>query len=433
MAGRFAKHNGATLTIERVSSKSSTTELRRFKPDFYNPYQKPVRSPNLLQYRPSGTYGKRIVEQATKTVAKRAPLAVVGPLGDLLALGLIGWDLYLLLLELQNNANPIPPFADPPGGGRNEPSNYDWTGWNVATSDFHPANFAGFGTTSFGTVTWTPGAGPYVVDTSGFWSDSIEGEAPGYQVGIGTTLETWLSTHVNAGDAFQYKNDYYATDTAHFLEGPRNAYHGWYQRTADGTAGDPLYIGVGVPLPMDLPLDWAEPDPNMKRDMFPDGINMHTDPMRDPETEPKGRRRFKIPNPTRPSERTRERKVKGSLQTILKALDIVSESSEFVGAFYDALPEDVRDRWDQKGRGLMDNAGQYGIDGVDWKLNALWHNWHKVDVEQAIKNVIANELQDKLLGLYQRSLPKNIGHVADFGSMELNKLITLFNDTIGLS
>lgn len=433
MAGRFAKHNGATLTIEREAPKTQPTELRRFKPDFYDPIRKPITSPNLLTNRAEATFGKRVVDAAAKQVARRAPLALAGPLGDLLALGLITWDLYLLLLELQNNANPVPPMAAPPGG-TSDPANYDWTGWNVATNDVFAGSFAGFGTTTVGTVTWTPVGSPYVMDTSSFWSNTIEGEGPGYQVGFGTTLENWLSTHVAAGEAFQYKNDYDAADTAHFLEGPRNAFHGWYQRNWDGTSPEPLYIGVGTPLPMDLPLDWAEPDPNMKRDMFPDGHNM-TEATPAPETDPRYKRgpRFRPPRPTRPDRNVRERKMKGPLQTVLKILDIVSEGSELVGAFYDALPKETRQKWDQKGRGLMDNAGQYGIDGADWKARALWHNWHKVDIEQAIKNVIANEFQDKILGMYQRSLPKNIGHAADAGSLGLNDLINLFNDTVGLS
>ena len=229
------------------------------------------------------------MDAAAKQVARRAPLALAGPLGDLLALGLITWDIYLMLLELQNNANPVPPMAAPPGG-TSDPANYDWTGWNVATLGGHPANFAGFGVTSFGTVTWTPVGSPYVVDTASFWNNTLDGEAPGYQVGIGTTLETWLATHVAAGEAFQYKNDYDAVDTAHFLEGPRNAFYGWYQRDWGGTSPEPLYIGVGVPLPMDLPLDWAEPDPNMKRDFFPDGHNITAQGERAPQEDPKYKR-----------------------------------------------------------------------------------------------------------------------------------------------
>lgn len=440
MPGRFTKYNGATEVIDRGASTPSPSELRRFKPDFYNPYRQPVRSPNLLTNRVQQTFGKRIVDAAERQVARRAPLALAGPLGDLLALGLIGWDLYLLLLELQNNANPVPPSSPPPApGGTSHPGNYDWSGWNVATGQTNalPEVPDTFPVVSAGGVTYTPVGGPFVTDTFGFWLDEVDGMSmTGYQVGIGTTLEQWLSTHTNAGDAFQYHNDY---DGTPFASPPitrqGTAWSGWYQRTVDGAAGDPLYIGFGTPLPMDLPLDWAEPDPNMKRNMFPDGIADPGSPEKDPEPDPRYKRgpRWRPPRPAPPKKGIRERKMKGPLNTILHVLDIVSEASEYVGAIYDALPKDVRDRWDQKGRGLMDNAGQYGIDGADWKLNAIWHNLHKVDVEQAIKNIIANEFQDKILGKYQQALPKNIGHVADVGSLGLNELITLFNDTIGLS
>ena len=97
---------------------------------------------------------------------------------------------------------------------------------------------------------------------------------------------------------------------------------------------------------------------------------------------------------------------------LYKALDAVSESAEVVDAVYDALPKDVRKRWEKerfpdarwirdKNTGEWvrvgverpgDNFGQYGIDGADWKLQALYYNWHKVDVEKAIKNIIKNEL-----------------------------------------
>lgn len=454
MAGRFAKHNGATLVIEREAPKSKSTELRRFKPDFYNPFRKPIRSPNLLTNRANGTFGKRVVDAAAKQVARRAPLALAGPLGDLLALGLITWDLYLLLLELQNNANPVPPMAAPPGG-TSDPANYDWTGWNVATGQTNapPQGFAGFPVVSHGGITYTPTGGPYVADTSSFWIDEVDGSSfTGYQVGIGTTLEQWLAAHPSAGEAFKYQNDYNQSPLPVPWANPNGyAWYGWYQRTVGAT--DPLYIGVGTPLPMDLPVDWAEPDPNMKRDFFPDGTNMAGQAEREPRTDPRYKRgpRYRPPRPTRPDRRTRERKVKGPLQTVLKILDIVSEGSELVGAFYDALPKETRQKWEEAyagghyakvggkwkwiidSRGLIDNAGQYGIDGADWKARALWHNWHKVDIEQAIKNVIANEFQDKILGQYQRLLPKNIGHVADAGSLGLNDLINLFNDTIGLS
>lgn len=109
------------------------------------------------------------------------------------------------------------------------------------------------------------------------------------------------------------------------------------------------------------------------------------------------------------------------------ALDVVSEYSEIVDAFYEALPNDVRNRWERKlgfhwvkykgkwvkmppknlERGLLDNAGQYGIDGADWKAQALFHNIAKVDVSSAVENIIKNRLEDKVLGTLQRARPKN--------------------------
>lgn len=437
MVGRFTKYNGATEVIDRGAWKPQSSELWRFKPDVYQPFRKPIRSPNLLTNRVEREFGKRIVDQAAKTVARRAPLALAGPLGDLLALGLISYDLYLLLLELQNQRNPVPPLA-PPTGGLDNPDNYDWTGWNRATTEANtpPVPSGDFQSFSYADgvppdTTYTPQGAIYYDGTFGFWIDSKSG----YGVGLGAHDYPDIASAIAAtpdGWAFQRKMD--ASITGHnggWTEG--QLWNGWFQRQVGGA--DPLYIGIGVPLPMDIPLDWAEPDPNMKRNFFPDGIADPGSPEKDPETVPKYKRgpRWRPPRPAPPKKGTRERKMKGPLQTIMNALDIVSEASEFVGAFYDALPDRTKYEWEQKSRGLLDNAGQYGIDGADWKLNALWHNWHKVDIEQAIKNVIANEFQDKVLGQYQRALPKNIGHVADAGSLGLNELIELFNRTIGLS
>lgn len=83
-----------------------------------------------------------------------------------------------------------------------------------------------------------------------------------------------------------------------------------------------------------------------------------------------------------------------------KAMDNISEAAEVVDALYDALPDDVQKRWekDRESRGLADQAGQYGIDGADWKAQAIWHNAHKIDWDEAIKNIIQNQVEDALYG-----------------------------------
>lgn len=160
---------------------------------------------------------------------------------------------------------------------------------------------------------------------------------------------------------------------------------------------------------------------------------------------------------TRPRKREKQRKVMTKSAKIgialYKILDGISESAEVVDAFYDALPKEVRKRWEKErfpdarwikdkntGKWVRvgverpgDNFGQYGIDGADWKLEALYYNWHKVDVEEAIKNIIKNELSDRVIGGIQAGLPKNSGAAHSQGEMELGQsLDDWFSSELGL-
>jgi hypothetical protein len=87
---------------------------------------------------------------------------------------------------------------------------------------------------------------------------------------------------------------------------------------------------------------------------------------------------------------------------MFNVLDKLSEAAEVVDSFYQALPKDVRKRWNRPER-PGDQMGQYGAEGADWKLQALYHNWEKVDMNEAIKNVLANQLEDKLYGEAHRA------------------------------
>lgn len=114
-----------------------------------------------------------------------------------------------------------------------------------------------------------------------------------------------------------------------------------------------------------------------------------------------------------PPSSTKERKVlsRGKLFAIaaFKAMDWASEASDIVDAVYQALPDDVRRRWDRPDRGALDQMGQYGIGGADWKLQALWHNWHRLDVEKALENIVKNQLEDAVYGNIHKHLPKQTG------------------------
>lgn len=165
-------------------------------------------------------------------------------------------------------------------------------------------------------------------------------------------------------------------------------------------------------------------DPNIMRDL-PGSEPYPAEPPPAPLPDPAGGewqwRSDGPPNPpprphTRqpPRGRNKERKARSRSAAIgialFRALDWISEAAEVVDALYDALPKDVKARWgrDRDGRGFIDQAGQYGIDGADWKLQALYHNWHKVDVPQAIKNIVKNGVEDKVIGGISRTVPKQV-------------------------
>jgi hypothetical protein len=111
---------------------------------------------------------------------------------------------------------------------------------------------------------------------------------------------------------------------------------------------------------------------------------------------------YKTARSSVPPKGTKEMKTKGLKIAVAVAglLDRISEGAEVIDAIYQALPTDVRKRW-EKGRDLDrqgDQLGQYGIAGADWKVQAIWHNVLKIDPNKALKNILLNELSDKLYG-----------------------------------
>ena len=105
------------------------------------------------------------------------------------------------------------------------------------------------------------------------------------------------------------------------------------------------------------------------------------------------------PPQSSPRRGEKEKKTRGKGMNIAQLLDLVSESAEVVDAVYEALPDDVKRRWgrDRKER-PGDQMGQYGLSGADWKLQAIWHNWDKIDAKEAVSNIIRNEIEDRLYG-----------------------------------
>lgn len=136
-------------------------------------------------------------------------------------------------------------------------------------------------------------------------------------------------------------------------------------------------------------------------------------------------------NPPAKGEHTR--KYKGPLGRVLAVSDAVSEGSEVVDAFYEALPKKVKDNWDcNRNAAFIDSAGQYGISNADCKLGALWHNWHKVDMNRAVQNLVANYIEDKVVGGIQRMIPRNTINAVQDGEKLVSKALDELFKSVGL-
>lgn len=125
-----------------------------------------------------------------------------------------------------------------------------------------------------------------------------------------------------------------------------------------------------------------------------------------------------------PPKGTKEKKVQNNSarlgKAIYDAVDNISEKAEIVDALYKALPEDVRKRWEKKvkrrgiaqqgrDRGFADQFGQYGIAGADWKMEAIWYNYHRLDGVEAVRNIVKNHVEDLVIGKINAVLPRNVG------------------------
>lgn len=157
--------------------------------------------------------------------------------------------------------------------------------------------------------------------------------------------------------------------------------------------------------------------------------------------DPPAKRKPQLHKRRKPPRREKQKKVRGPIFWFFAIADAMSESAEVVDALYEALPEDVKKRWERDrkisnadaGRhALIDQAGQYGIDGADWKAQAVFHNFHKIDGAEALRNIIANQVEDKLIGGLHRNLPPNMINAAEDGQKAYAKLVDKALKELGL-
>lgn len=224
---------------------------------------------------------------------------------------------------------------------------------------------------------------------------------------------------------------------------PGTKYHTGYhmERTETSVEVSPP---AADPVPAFMPVWWG-PSPNDMRwlrtapEFAPaPASELLTLPARALEVSADGKRVVKLTPRAPPGPREKEKKVVSRSAKVavalFNALDQVSELSELVSVFYEALPKKLRRDYEKslgfrwvhlkKGgyawvappelkRGLIDKAGQYGIGGGDWKARLVWTHWRQLDPVEAMKGLMNNATQDFVHGQLHKRLPRNIGHGVD--------------------
>jgi len=201
-----------------------------------------------------------------------------------------------------------------------------------------------------------------------------------------------------------------------------------------------------------LPTTWQMGNPNIERDLKTEPVQYEkqveevTERVWDSE---KVQTRVSARRPPETGETERKFLSRSArfMIAMFKGLDAVSELSEIVDVFYDAIPQKLRDEYEKElgfrwmhlrsgkwvkvkppslKRGLLDKAGQYGIDGADWKANAVRKHFMQIDVEKAFKGLINNATQDFVHGQLHKNLPRNTGKALDDGIKQVENFLQEF-------
>lgn len=148
-------------------------------------------------------------------------------------------------------------------------------------------------------------------------------------------------------------------------------------------------VRLADPIPLAEPSPWARSKPIMQFDVSPTGAPMPWAPPAPPHR--------------RAPPRVREKHRKGESPDpslgpkLADKLEKISEGCDLIDSLYQALPPEVDAKW--KCNAIKGGfGGQYEVGGCNCKAAALAHNFHKLDLTDAVRNILTNEIEDRIIG-----------------------------------
>lgn len=141
----------------------------------------------------------------------------------------------------------------------------------------------------------------------------------------------------------------------------------------------PVPLPVPVPLPGTMPLARPEPLPAQAQQVWP---------VPGPNARPAQGHKFR-----RPEKGVKERKMKLALggSAVGMAVNVVTEGLDFLDALYFAIPKNLR-------RGERDPQS---------KATAVYRHFLDIDLQTALKNLLVNEVGDRLIGGVSNKLKRS--------------------------
>lgn len=138
------------------------------------------------------------------------------------------------------------------------------------------------------------------------------------------------------------------------------------------------------------------------------------------------------PSTAKPPPRgTKEKKFSTSgkvAAAIFRGLDKLSETAEVIDIIFQSLPCEIQKNASRNrpNRGLLDQAGQYGIDGADWKTPVILRHYDKIDWAYAMEGIARNEVEDQIIGRMNKAVKSVYKGPADMVTGTAGKKISKY-------
>lgn len=112
-----------------------------------------------------------------------------------------------------------------------------------------------------------------------------------------------------------------------------------------------------------------------------------------------------------PGRKEKERKTKlGAVggTAAARIVNMTTESLDFLDALWDALPEEIKRKGARHNRSLAEKLERKGRKRYSEKVKDVWNHFDKINLTDALENIIKNQVEDFVIGKMSKHATKNL-------------------------